>query len=235
MGTIREVTDALKDVAEGIEHIRTVAQAVRDGKDYLKLKYPEIGNDLAAMCAELRNTSTAVAAASAILTHFRFTTAGSDLDRQPARFNDHLIAHKEKAAQVSRSLEAMRGHCHVIAQHVAKLEQQATALHLGRLLLLFGIDSTARDKQVATALRNIYDEEMQGYRLVQRLSLALQRALDEVSRELGPAGGMLPANVQTAAALLGEYADAFSKLETESNYLALDLQQSIDVLEERVA
>jgi hypothetical protein len=43
---------------------------------------------------------------------------------------------------------------------------------------------------------------------------------------------MLPKNVPTAAALLGEYADAFSRLETTSNYIAFDLQQSIDALEQ---
>jgi len=57
MGVIKEVADALKDVADGIEHIRTVAKAVQDGRDYLKITHPEIRQDLAAMCAEMRNLS----------------------------------------------------------------------------------------------------------------------------------------------------------------------------------
>jgi hypothetical protein len=234
MGIIKQVAEALKDVAEGIDHIRTVAKAVRDGRDYLKLTYPEVQQDLAVMCAEMRNTSIAVAAASAILTHFRFTVAGSALDTEPARFNEHLIAHKEKAALVSTSLRALRGHCHVIEQHVDQLRKRANTMNLSRLLLLFGLDSAERDWQVAAALKDIYDEEMQGYRLVGRLSISLQLAIDDVAKALGAPGTALPANVPAAAALLGEYADAFSALETTSNYLVLDLQESIDVLEGRV-
>jgi hypothetical protein len=131
---------------------------------------PEIQKDLAAMCIELRNTSIAVAAASAILTHFRFTVVGSALDSEPARFNDHLIAHKEKAAKVSSSLQELRGHCHVIKHHVDKLRHRADSLNLGKVLLLFGIDSAKREKELLAALQNIYDDEMQGYVLVQRLS-----------------------------------------------------------------
>jgi hypothetical protein len=234
MTLVKEAAEGLKAVAEGIGHIQTIAKAVRDGRDYLKVKHPEIRKDLAAMCAEMRNTLTAIAVASAVLTHFRFTIAGSAVDSEPRAFNDHLIAHKEKAQMVSRSLHALRGHCHVIRKHADRLAAQARSLRLDRLLLLFGIDSAERDRAVGKALQDIYDEEMQAYRLAAQLSLALQLALDDISKALGPPGSMVPANVPGAAALLGEYADAFSRLESTSNYVALDLQQSIDALEEQV-
>ena len=231
MGVIKDVSEALNDVAEGIKHIRTVAEAIRDGKDYLKVSHPEIRQELTAMCAEMRNTLTAVAAASAILTHFRFTVTGNALDMEPSRFNNHLIAHKERAAQVATSLQAMRGHCHEIKKHAESLKKRAESLNLSRLLLLFGINSAERDQEVAAALEQIYDDEMQGYVLVNKLTVALRKSLDEVANALGPAGTMLPANVPIAALLLGEYADAFGTLESTSNYLALDLQQSIDSME----
>jgi hypothetical protein len=231
MSIVKEAAEALKAVAEGIEHIRTVAKAVSDGKDYLKLKHPEIKNDLVLMCAEMENTCIGVAAASAILTHFKFTVAGSAVDSEPVRFNQHLVDHKEKAAHVTSSLHSLRGHCHVIEHHVEELRKRAGSLNLDHLLLLFGIDSTERDQRVEAALQNIYNEEMQAYQLVTELSKALRLALDDVSNALGPKGMMLPANVPVAAALLGEYADAFGALESLSNYIALDLQQSIDALQ----
>jgi hypothetical protein len=231
MGIVKDVVDSLKDVAEGIDHIRTVATAVRDGRDYLKLRHPDVRNDLVALCTEMRNTATAIAAASAVLTHFRFTVEGSSVDSEPSRFNDHLIAHKEQAAQVAKSLQTMRGHCHVIRQHADRLEAKASSLNLRMVLQLFGIDSAERDRQVAAALRQIYDEEMQGYRLVHRMSQALQLALKDVTEALGPPGAMLPSNVTTAARLLGEYGEAFGRLESSSNYVALELQQSIGELE----
>jgi hypothetical protein len=234
MSLLKEAAEAIKGVADGVEHIQKIAKAIRDGRDFLKLKHPEIRSDLSAMCAEMRNTLTAIAAASAILTHFRFTVAGGAVDSEPRAFNDHLIAHKEKAQVVMHSLQAMRGHCHVIKQHVDRLRTRAKSLNLDRLLLLFGIDSAERDREVADSLQDIYDEEMQAYRLASQLSLALQLALSEISKVLGPPGTMQPGNVPAAAALLGEYAEAFSRLESTSNYVALELQQSIDVLEGRV-
>jgi hypothetical protein len=231
MSIVKDVADGIKAVSEGIQHIRTVAKAVNDGLDYLKVQHPDIKGDLAAMCAELRNTSLAVAAASAILTHFRFTVEGSAVDSEPARFNEHLIAHKEKAAKVSSSLQELRGHCHAIEHHVHQLRQKANSLNLSKLLLLFGIDSAERDQEVVNALQKIYDEEMQGYLLVRSLSRALQDALNDIADALGPPGTASPTKVPQAAKLLGEYATAFSALETQGNYLALELQQSIDALQ----
>jgi len=228
---IQDILDAIKAVSEGIDHISTIAKAVNDGIDYLKVKHPDIKKDLEAMCVEMRNTSIAVAAASAILTHFRFTITGSVRDSEPARFNDHLIAHKEKAARVADSLHALRGHCSVIKGHVDLLRAKAGTLNLSKMLMLFGIDSSAREQEVQRALQQIYDDEMQGYLLVTGLSRALQLSLEDVGNALGPRGSADPANVPKAAALLGEYAEAFSALETKGNYVALELQQSIAALQ----
>lgn len=234
MGIVKDVADILKDVADGIQHIRTVADAVRDGKDFLKQRHPEVREDLKALCRELQNTSMALAAASAVLTHFRFTVAGSALESEPARFNDHLIAHKAKAAAVGDSLRAMRGHCHKIRAHADRLQQRRSALGLDRLLQLFGIDSVERDRKFAGALESIYDEELQSYLLVSRMTEGLRLSMDDIASALGPAGTMHPGNVPAAAAVLGEYAQAFSAIESESNFLALDLQQTIDALDARV-
>ena len=57
MSVLKEIADSIKAVAEGLQHIRTVAKAVNDGLDYLKHRHPEIKKDLAATCAEMRNTS----------------------------------------------------------------------------------------------------------------------------------------------------------------------------------
>jgi hypothetical protein len=231
MSLLKDVTDILKDVAEGIKHIKTIADTVRSGKEYLKHKHPEVRTDLSALCGELRNTSSAVAAASAVLTHFRFTVSGPARDTEPARFNDHLIAHKAKAAEVGRSLEAVRGHCRKIRAHAGRLQEQRKAMGLDRLLQLFGIESTGRDRTFSRALQAIYDEETQSYRLIDRLSQALQLSLNDIASALGPAGTMRPENVPAASTLLGEYAKAFGALESESKYLAQDLQESIDELD----
>lgn len=51
------------------------------------------------------------------------------------------------------------------------------------MLVLFGIDTTEADRKVSQALKDIYGEEMQGYRLAGALTGALQRALEEVKHQ----------------------------------------------------
>jgi hypothetical protein len=231
MGLVKEVADAIATVSEGIDHITTVAKAVRDGVDYVKTQHPEIKKNLQGMCVEMRNTTLAIAVASSILTQFKFTVAGSDVDKEPARFNNYLIAYKEKAATVDKPLQAMRGHCHVICKHVQTLQKSAQKLSLNKVLLLLGISSIDREKQVLDALQKIYDEEMQSFLLVNRLTFALRQSLSEVSDALGPGGQAKPQNVPKAAALLNEYSVAFAQLEAKSNFVALELQGLIDTLE----
>lgn len=71
------MADAVTDVTDGIERIRTITTAVCDGEDYLMARRPQVRQKLAAICAEMQKLVTAVAAASANLTHFRFTVGGS--------------------------------------------------------------------------------------------------------------------------------------------------------------
>jgi hypothetical protein len=232
MGMVKEVVDILKEVAEGIEHIKKIADTVQTGTEYLKHHHPQVRADLSALCSELQNTSIAVAAASAVLTNFRFTISEPARETELPRFNDHLIAHKEKAAKMGRSLHAMRGHCKKIGAHVIRLQEERKLKGLKRLLQLLGIDSTERDQEFLENLQDIYDEEMQSYLLVDQLSRALQLSLDDIAAALGPAGKMLPENLPAAAALLGVYAEEFGKLESKSLYLTLNLQETINALDE---
>jgi hypothetical protein len=225
------VLDCLKEVAEGIEHIRKIAEAVRDGEEYLKQAHPEIRADLAALCNELTKTTLTVAAASGLLTHFRFTISGGGVDLEPARFNEHLVRYGGKAALLEMTLNSMRGQCNVIKKHADRLRKRAKSRGLNLLLLVFGIDSCAQENELAESLCRLHEDDILGYTLVQRLSHALRHSLEEVSRELGENGTMSPNNVPKAAKVLGRYADSFSKLESECNYLTLELRQSIQQLQ----
>ncbi|RLD75210.1 MAG: hypothetical protein DRJ10_15715, partial [Bacteroidetes bacterium] len=72
MAIIKEVLDALTAVKESIDHIQTISDAIKKGKDYLKTQHPNVANDLVIMCEEMRKSSQALASASSIITHFRF-------------------------------------------------------------------------------------------------------------------------------------------------------------------
>jgi hypothetical protein len=227
---ISEVKDAIEAVAQTVEHVRKISEAIKSGRDYLKTKHPHLATDLITMCEEMRKSSQAVAAASSIVTHFRFVM-GDALAAEASRFNEHLVDHKAQAETVEQRLNSMRGHCSIIKQHAKKIAENASPSGLTSLAAALGLHSTAREQELATALEGIYDEEMQYHAGVFQMANAIKAALKAVQDTLGPPGVIDPRQVRPAAIVLGEYATAFERLETNCNYNALQLQASIDVLQ----
>ena len=155
MTIVAEVTDGLRLVAEGIKNLRTIHSAIKDGRKYFESRHPDVKGDLAAMCVEMRKTLQAIATASAIITHFRFTVESSVSESEPARFNNHLMAHKAQAQNAEAQLDSLRGHCSVIRDHAQKLEGKSKKANLSGMLKLFGLDSEKRENELAAALSRI--------------------------------------------------------------------------------
>ena len=230
MSIVKEVADGIKLVADGIGNIRKIYDAIHDGKEYLKTEHPDVKDDVAAMCIEMRKTLQAIATASSIITHFRFNVSTQEIESEPTRFNDYLIKYKFQAMNVESQLDSLRGHCHIIHDHVEKLEEKAKKAKLAGMLKLFGLSSDRREQELSKALENIYDDEMQFHSNVWQMRMVLERSLDEIGTILGPPGTMDAKNVPTAAKTLGEYAEHFGKLESDANYEALRFQGLIDEL-----
>lgn len=230
MAIIQEVIDAIAAVADSVDHVRTISEAIKNGRDYLKTTHPHVASDLVVMCEEMRKSSQALAAASSIVTHFRFVI-GDALVAEAARFNEHLMNHKSQAETVDQQLRSMRGHCSVIEKHAEAIRKNADPKGLKSLAAALGLHSGDRERELADALRGIYDEEMQYHSGVHGMANAVKAALKAVQETLGPPGVIEPRKVPEAALLLGEYATAFAKLESDCNYNGLQLQASIDALQ----
>jgi hypothetical protein len=232
MTIIREVREAISAVSESIDHIQTISEAIKKGKDYLKTQHPHVASDLAAMCEEMSKSSQALASASSIITHFRFVI-GDIRATEAARFNEHLVNHKTQAETLKQRIRSMRGSCGVIRQHAEEIGQKAIPNGLTTIAAALGLHSEKREQELADALQGIYNEEMQYHRGVVEMANAVRIALKAIQDELGPAGVIDPGKVPNAAAVLGEYATAFANLEARCNYNALELQASIDELQGR--
>src|SRR4051812_38299793 len=126
MAMIGEVRDALALVADSISHIRTLSEAIREGKEYLRTTHPQVKEDLIVMCEEMRKSASALAAASSIVTHFRFVI-GDALSSEASRFNDYLVESKSQAETLEQQIDSMRGHCTVIEAHAEAVEDAAEA------------------------------------------------------------------------------------------------------------
>jgi hypothetical protein len=216
-------------VAKTVDNVCTISEAIKNGRDYLKTKHPHVASDLVVMCEEMRKSSQALAAASSIVTHFRFVI-GDALAAEASRFNEHLVNYKAQAETVNQLLHSMRGHCSLIEKHAEAIRQNADPKGLTSLAAVLGLRSADREKELADALRGIYDEEMQVHQGVYEMANAIKAALKAVQDTLGPPGVIDPSKVPEAAVVLGEYAEAFAKLEANCNYNVLQLQGSIDTL-----
>lgn len=229
MAIVSEVLNAVKEVAEGIENIRKISEAVRDGRDYLMSTHADVASELAAMCEEMKKSLMALASASSIVTHFRFVL-GDNPSGEAARFNNHLLNHKAKAEGVRQQLESMRGHCHIIKTHADRIQSQAEARGLRSIYAFLGLHSEQKEKELADALQEIYNDEMDFYRTIQAMEQAVQSTLTAVQVALGPPGTIDPSLIPQAASVLGEHVPLFSDLETKANFYTLELQSSIDTL-----
>lgn len=230
MTIVNEVADGIKLVAGGIENIRKIYSAIRDGKEYLENRHPDVKTDVVAMCIEMRKTLQAIATASSIITHFRFNVSSQAMLSEPSRFNDYLMQYKTQASNIESQLDSLRGHCHKIRQHAQGLEEKAKNAKLAGMLKLFGLNSDQKERELSDALGRVYDDEMQFHSNVWNMRMILERSLDDIGQKLGPPGSMDATNVPIAAAALGEYAEQFSRLEAEANYTALQLQGLVDEL-----
>lgn len=215
MALVQDVLDALQLVSDSIDNMQAITDAVRNGVGYLKSHHPEAERDLLAMCDEITKTLDALAVASAVVTRFAFTVSGSNLDAEPRVFNDYFINHVGDIADVRRSIDALRGHCHVIEQHAQRLEAIATKRGLRSFTHLIGITSQEQDAALHQALQQIYDEEREFMVTVHAMPDAVERALADVQSQLGPPGKMDVANVPAAAARLGAYAAEFGQLQSK--------------------
>jgi hypothetical protein len=91
MGVIAEVRDAVKLMAELVDQTRTILSALEDGREYLQRYHPTATTQVAELMEQMRVTVAGAISVTRIVADFDFTVEGTDVDRQPARFNDHLI------------------------------------------------------------------------------------------------------------------------------------------------
>ncbi|MDT5270902.1 MAG: hypothetical protein QOH49_3088 [Acidobacteriota bacterium] len=228
MTVVKEVIDAMKLLADGIKSMETFISACKDGRKFLKSQHPDVGQDLSVMCSEIRKTLLAMADASAVVTNFRFTVAGSALDAEPRKFNDAFIAHKPKEIMLRQQIETSRGRCRKIETHAMEMEKKATSHGFSSLFSLLGVKSKKQEKVLSTTLWKIYNEDMMFHTVVQQMTVAVVATFKAVQDKLGPAGTMNPANVSKAAKTLSEHAKKFEEIESKCNHLAGELEAIID-------
>jgi hypothetical protein len=225
MTIVKEVIEAIDVVATAIDNTRKIVSALNDASDYLRKSYPDSVKHLEGLFEEIRTTLVGLAQVSDVVTEFRFSTAGADLDRQPARFNDFVISRKERIAAMKNSIETLKGSS-------AETARQADAIAAWggrRYWQLFDFlgRGAALEAQLAIQFNDLWAVDGRIVEMFTKLVNAAQTALDETSEALGPSGTADPSNVPKAAAILGEYAREFKKVEAQCIELAAKITSDI--------
>lgn len=226
MPLVKEVSDALKLVADGINNIRTIVEAARDAPKYLSRHYPNASDELASLLRELANLVQLQAEASSVVTHFDFTVTGTDIGRQPSRFNDYLLEHKAAAERYRLQLDQTRTHCSEIGYH---LFGPKTATDKHGLRDIFGLwkapQNSAQD--AVRLLEDVYSNDAMVLDEFQNMANAVDKALTDVRNALGGPGQVFVENVPKAAGVLSSYAKQFASVESNANFLAQQLRAAI--------
>ena len=226
MSTFEDVVDSLDMLTRSIDNIQKLAASVKSGVNYIKQAHPEARSDLIAMNQEMVNTIDALAVASSVVTRFGFTVEGEDVGKQPSRFNDYYQKKVVEENALVRQIETLRGHCHLIKDHADALSEMASKKGLHSLFNLLGISSSEKEAELASRLQEIYNEELEIYLSVDKMSWVVTQAMENVQSELGGTV-MSPANVPKAASLLQRYRVRFNEFQSECLAVSGDLKMLI--------
>jgi hypothetical protein len=219
---IKDVLDGLKLVSEGIQNVKTIAKAVKDGTNYLKAKHPDVRDELRALLEELRKNMNVIKQASAVLTNFRFAVAKpSELER----FNDYFIKSKTEAQQLHNQIDDLRTHCSKIRMHAEKITHSAASPAFAVFSLL-GLNSPQREAELGKKLYEIAYGDLSIAYSAERMLGYLEEALKDIQNALGTGGAMDAKKIPDAARLLGQYGPAFEKLENEAAAASREITES---------
>ena len=227
MTIVNEIIEGLDTVAQTIENIKKIRQAVTEGKNYIETKHPDVKNDLGLLLNEFRKTMHGVAQASAVLTNFRFAISADTGSSELRAFNDYFIQHKSQADFLEDHLEDLRGHCSKIREHAQQIAGSATVSGFSGLFRMLGLNSPQRERELAEMLDRLAYEDFKDANSLQIMVNCLKLALTDVQNTLGDKGAMYPENVPKAAALLAEYAEKFETLEKSAGNAEDEIKKAI--------
>jgi hypothetical protein len=230
---LKDIIEALKDVAKGIDSVKTIAEAVKSGKDYIETKHPEVRNDLRLLVGELQKSMSLIKRASAVLTNFRFAiSASADVQgSELVRFNEYFIQSKTEAHFLEEHIDDLRTHCSKIRTHGTKIGGEATVAGFTKIFTLLGLNSPQREQKLGQQLVKLANDDDDVANSAASMLKCLVSALKYVQNALGVGGAMHPENVAAAAALLAEYGPEFERMEEQAAQAVKDIRELVKELE----
>lgn len=228
---VRELADSIQILADVVHNTRELADAVKDGREFFAREHADAKKDLVTLLSQMQKTIEGLASVTSVVTGFKFTETGAGVDYEPARFNEHMLAHKKKVAGLRGNIRELKGNCKKIRIARDKLNELAgNKSDWAAMFRLFSKQRRQMNARLAQTLSNFYADDQQVIWVVERLLDLSQAALTEADEALGRAGTASPHNVGAAAAVLNVYAAAFKQSEADLEALVTTLNESVDAL-----
>lgn len=228
---LKEVVDGLKLVTEGIKSVKAIAEAVQNGRDYLRAKHPEIQSDLKGLVSELRKSLLVIKQASAVLTNFRFAIATDIQGTELRKFNDYFIKSKTDSQYLRDRIDDLRTHCSKVRDHAFRISE-SIGTGLAGIFALMGLNSPQKEKELAERLDKLSYEDFELANTAEIMLNCLENALKDVQNALGDGGAMYPENVPKAASLLSQYSPQFEMMEEQASDAVKEISKLVQALGE---
>lgn len=206
---------------------RELADAVNDGQKFLAREHPDAKVDLADMLSQMQSTVVGLASVTSVVTGFRFTNKGSDVDREPARFNEYVIEQKKSVAALRGGIRSLKGSCEKIRNDRDTLNELAGDKNdWTAMFRLFGKQRREREIELAAKLSDFYADDQRIIEVITQIMSISEAALAEADEALGPAGTASPDRVGLAASVLNVYAQVFKQSEKRLAALVKTLERA---------
>ena len=230
MTLVGEIAAASQLLADIVKNTKTVVDAVNDGRKYLESRHPDAVPQFAALLREMRVTVVGLAEATKIVSRFRFTVEGADMDSEARRFNDYVLEQEARVIELKQRIRDLKGSCDKIRELRDDLDRRSKSRDWAAMFGLLGDKARQRATELAGPLSQFYADDQRMIEAIQNALDLSQRVLAEVEEALGPPGSAYPHNVPVAARVLGTYANVFEQQRRELDELALPLEEAAAAL-----
>jgi hypothetical protein len=223
MTVVQEIRDVVGLIKDTLETTREIMKAMQDGATYLRRYHPEARKDLGVLLGEMRTTLLGLYSATSIITDFEFTIDGTDVDRQPSRFNDEVMSARQRINESRANVRSLKGS----SSKVEVLSQTLSQGQFNFFQRLFDQRQT-RAMDLGLKLHMLYGTDEDMVRAVIRVLDASEAALNAVNAALrtGRVGASVK-NVREASKILHEQAAALRPVRDELNAVSRDLEDQI--------
>ncbi|PCJ95647.1 MAG: hypothetical protein COA45_12110 [Zetaproteobacteria bacterium] len=225
-----DVVDGMKMVSDAISQIQKIVNAIETGRDYLKVKHPEVEEEVSLLLRELSKNVSLIKQASAIITNFRFAASSEDEVNQLTRFNDYYIKSKAEADDLRLHIEDLRSHCSQVRGYAFSITDKTQVNGFSGIFELFGLSDKKKEEELGGYLDRLAYEDFEVANSAEIMLGFVHKALSDIQSSLETDGLMTEENISKAAKLLAQYSVTFEKMEECSILTLSSIRKTISEL-----